>query len=406
MDIFRTAFGAATWRRLGPVGAGTVSIVRDPVRLLAVLAAAVFGLGTLDLYQHYQLGIAAAAGLSALRAAPLALVRRRPLPAWAGVLAATVLTAAVSHPVGPSEPWPWAVTSVLAALPVLAVLGTRRPPPVLAVVWASALAAGVVPLLLAPDRGSWTALIPVAALTAGALAGGWLARGRTDARRRLDQEVVRAEAERAGREALRERARLARELHDVIAHGLSMVTVRADSAPHRLAGVTPAIAAEFDAIAEAARGSLAELRQVLGVLRDPAAASDTAPLPGLADLPALVGPVPLTVAAPAGVPAAVQLTAYRVVQEALSNVRRHAPGTDAAVTVAATADALRVTVVNTAPAAPAPATGSGYGLAGMRERTDLRDGRLDAGPTADGGWRVEALLPLTPGGAAAGRADR
>jgi signal transduction histidine kinase len=367
--------------------------MRNPVAVLAVLAAAVLGLGTLDLHQHYQLGIAAALGLSVLRAAPLALVRARPLPAWAGVLAAVLVTAAVSHRVSPAEPWPWAVTSVLAALPVLAVLGARRRVPVLVALWVSALLAGLVPLLVAPDRGGWAALIPVAALTAAALAGGWLASGRADARRRLDEEVVRAESERAGREVLRERARLARELHDVIAHGLSMVTVRADSAPHRLAGVTPEIAAEFDAIAEAARGSLAELRQVLGVLRDPAATAETAPLPGLAELPALVGPG-LSLSAPDDVPAAVQLTAYRVVQEALSNVRRHAPDTDVTVTVGAAGDALRVTVVNTAPAVPVPVTASGYGLAGMRERTALRDGTLDAGPTPDGGWRVEALLPL------------
>lgn len=373
-----------------------MSPVRNPTVLLAVLAAAVLGLGTLDLHQHYQLGTAAAAGLSVLRAAPLLLLRTRPVAAWAGTLAAAVLTAVPAERVSPAEPWPWAVTSVLVALPVLAVLGARRPLPVLAAAWLSALAAGAVPLLLAPDRGGWGGLLPVAALTAAALTGGWLATGRTEARRRLAEEVVRVQAERAGRDMLRERARLARELHDVIAHGLSMVTVRADSAPHRLSAVTPEIAAEFDAIAEAARGSLAELRQVLGVLRDPAAATGTAPLPGLADLPALVGPVPLEVSAPDGVPPAVQLTAYRVVQEALSNVRRHAPGTDVAVTVAAAAGTLRVTVVNTAPAGPVAAAGSGYGLAGMRERTAVADGSLDAGPTPDGGWKVEAMLPLRP----------
>ncbi|HEY6744695.1 MAG TPA: histidine kinase dimerization/phosphoacceptor domain-containing protein [Mycobacteriales bacterium] len=295
----------------GSIRSETVSTVRNPVVLLAVLGAAVLGLGTLDLHQHYQLGIAAAAGLSLLRAAPLALVRTRPVAAWAGTLAATVLTAVPAERVSPEEPWPWVVTSVLAALPVLAVLGSRRPVPVLVAAWLSAVAAGAVPLLVAPDRGGWAGLLPVGALTAAALAGGWLATGRAEARRRLAQEVVRVQAERAGREMLRERARLARELHDVIAHGLSVVTVRADSAPHRLAGVTPAIAAEFDAIAEAARGSLAELRQVLGVLRDPAAASGTAPLPGLADLPALAGPVPVVVSAPPDVPPSVQLTAYR-----------------------------------------------------------------------------------------------
>jgi signal transduction histidine kinase len=362
---------------------------------LGVLAAAVVCFGSLDLHQHYSLAPAAAVGLSLLRAVPLALVLRRPLLAWGWTLAATVLTAAAAEPVTHSEPWPWAVTSVLAALPVLAVLGARRPRPELLAVWASALIAGAVPLLVAPDRGNWSGLVLVGALTAAALAGGDLARGRSEATRRLGAQVRATDAERAGREVLRERARLARELHDVIAHGLSEVTVRADSAPHRLADVSPAAAAEFGAIAEAARGALGELRQVLGVLRDPAGGAETAPLPGLAELPALAAGVPLTVdARPEAVPPVVQLTAYRVVQEALSNVRRHAPGTTATVTVTGDADTLRVRVANPAGARPGIGTGHGYGLAGMAERVALLDGTLDAGPAPDGGWRVDAVLPL------------
>jgi signal transduction histidine kinase len=85
------------------------------------------------------------------------------------------------------------------------------------------------------------------------------------------------------------------------------------------------------------------------------------------------------------------------VQEALSNVRRHAPGTGVTVTVAAADGSLRVTVVNTAPVEPVVAAGPGYGLAGMRERIALRDGRLAAGPTPDGGWQVDAVLPLAGG---------
>jgi signal transduction histidine kinase len=362
---------------------------------LGVLAAAVVCVGSLDLHQHYSLAGPAAVGLSLLRAVPLALVLHRPLLAWAWTLAATVLTAAAGGPVTHAEPWPWAVTSVLAALPVLAVLGARRPRPELVGVWASVLVAGAVPLLVAPERGNWSGLVAVGALTAAALVGGDLARGRSEATRRLGEQVVKTDAERAGREVLRERARLARELHDVIAHGLSEVTVRADSAPHRLADVSPAVAAEFDAIAEAARAALGELRQVLGVLRDPAGGAGTAPLPGLAELPALTGGIPLTVdARPETVPPVVQLTAYRVVQEALSNVRRHAPGTTAAVTVTGDPDTLRVSVTNPAGAAAATGIGPGYGLAGMAERVALLHGTLDAGPAPDGGWRVDAVLPL------------
>ncbi|HST65271.1 MAG TPA: hypothetical protein VLM05_08790, partial [Mycobacteriales bacterium] len=116
MEILRRRAGRdrSPSRPPGSAGSATVSPVRTPTTLLALLAAAVLALGPLDLHQHYGLGPAAALGLSALRAAPLALARSRPLAAWAGVLAATVLTAAVPHPVSASEPWPWAVTSVLA----------------------------------------------------------------------------------------------------------------------------------------------------------------------------------------------------------------------------------------------------------------------------------------------------
>jgi signal transduction histidine kinase len=361
-----------------------------PGRALAAVAVAVVAVGTLDLVQHYRLGIPAALALSLLRALPLGLALRRPLAAWAGTLVATVLTAVPAERVSPAEPWPWAVTSTLAALPVLAVVGARHRPPVLAAVYGSAVAAGTLPLLVAPGRGDRVDLIPMAVLAAVALAGGWLVRGRADARRSLVEQVRVTEGERAGRELLQERARLARELHDVIAHGLSVVTVRADSAPHRVADVSPAAAAEFTAIAEAARGSLAELRQVLGVLRDPDADPETLPLPGLADLPDLVGDPGLEV--PAGVPPAVQLTAYRVVQEALSNARRHAPGARSAVSVAAGDRALRVSVINAA-GGPSTGPGSGYGLAGMRERVALLGGTLRAGPRPDGGWQVEAVLP-------------
>jgi signal transduction histidine kinase len=350
-------------------------------RVLAATAVLITALGTLDLVQHYELGVAAAVGLSLLRVAPYLLLRR-PLLAWAGSLAATVLTALPADPVSAAEPWPWAVTSLLAAAPVLIVVGSRHRPPVLVAVLASALAAAA-GLLAAADRGQWYELVRTGALAGAALAAGWLLRGWLEARREVFRQVRRSEG-------LQERARLARELHDVIAHGLTEVTVRADSAPHRVPDVPPAAAAEFTAIADAARGALAELRQVLGVLRDPGADPDTLPLPGLADLPALAGDPGLAV--PAGVPPAVQLAAYRIVQEALRNARRHAPGAPCAVDLAVDGPALRVTVTNPAGGPPGP-PGSGYGLAGMRERAALHGGHLRAGPRPDGGWRVEAVLP-------------
>lgn len=133
------------------------------------------------------------------------------------------------------------------------------------------------------------------------------------------------------------------------------------------------------------------------MLRDPGADPQTAPLPGLAELPALAGAADLTVTAAGTVPPAVQLAAYRLVQEGLSNARRHAPGAPVSVAVTGAGPALRVTVAN-ATGGPSTGPGAGYGLAGMRERVALLGGTLRAGPRPGGGWQVEAVLPLEEAG--------
>ena len=364
-------------------------------RGVAVLAAAVVVLGSADLVQHYLVEPPAALGLSLLRAAPLVLLLRWPMLAWCGVLAASMGILGPRYPVSVTEPWPWLASSLLAALPVLAVVGAGpRRPRVLVAVWLSVPLAGALALLLAdPRRGSAAGLATPTVLAAVALGAGWLYANRTDYRALLGEQVRATDTERAAREVLRERARMARELHDVIAHGLSMVTVRADSAPHRLTGVTPEAAAEFGAIAEAARGALEDLRRVLGVLRDPDAAADSDPQPGLADLPVLARDATLSTDVTGPVPPAVQLIAYRVVQEALSNARRHAPGTAVAVRVATADGALRITVGN-GPGGRSAGRGAGYGLTGMRERVEPAGGTLHAGPRPDGGWQVDVTLPV------------
>lgn len=368
---------------------------RAEVTLTAVAALTVVA-GTLDLRQHYQVTDATALALSLLRAAPLAVVLRRPVLAWVLSLATIVLAALAADPVTPAEPWPWLVGSLPAYLAVLVVAAVGVQRRLLVPGWAAGLLMGGVLLTMAPERASWEGLLVPAILSAIALAGGDVVRGSAEARAGL-----RTERERRG--VLEERARIAREMHDVVAHGMSVVTVRADSAPYRLADVPPATAAEFAEIADAARDSLEQMRRLLTVLRGEVGTDLTAPQPGLTDLPTLVEtsrragvPVRLTSIARAADPA-IELAAYRLVQEALSNALRHAPGAAVEVTVATTADgSLRVEVTNEPPThPPEPDRAAGHGLTGMRERVGLLGGTVDLGGLPGGGWRVRAVLPAS-----------
>ncbi|MFU0243025.1 sensor histidine kinase, partial [Streptomyces scabiei] len=245
-----------------------------------------------------------------------------------------------------------------------------------------------------------------------ALLLGGVLRERYEVQRRLAEQETISEAERGRRTLLEERARIARELHDVVAHHMSVITVQADTAEYRLAALSPDVREEFTSIAATARESLGEMRRLLGVLRNEDAHGELAPQPGLAQIGQLVdatartgGPVEFT-PCDAEVPETVGLSAYRIVQEALANVVRHAPGAATHVSLAVSRPAdgqggerLTVLVVNDPPpqppAGPLEVGGTGHGLVGMRERVRLVGGTLDVGPLPDGGFRVAAQLPLT-----------
>jgi len=224
------------------------------------------------------------------------------------------------------------------------------------------------------------------------------------ARRALVCAAEATELEQARRAVLEERARIARELHDVVAHHMSLIAVRAETAPFRLAGLEAGVAAEFASLSGGARSALADMRRLLGVLRadQPAA---LAPAPQLADVPALiegarragVGVVFCQQPGPAPVPGPVGVCAYRIVQESLSNASRHAPGAPVSVTIGHDPHAVLLRVENgprRAAGGPGPAGGPGHGLAGMRERVGLLGGSLAAGPSRDGGFVVSAVLPI------------
>jgi len=366
--------------------------------------AALLVLTVMDLGQHYDVSLGAVLALAIARALALGLSWLRPRLAVVVSLFTTAVTAALTTPVASSEPWPWGTTAAFGHSFVLAIAGARglgrRE---LVGWWAATQAVGIVAIELAPDRGSWSSLITMAVLSAAAVVVGDLLRSRAEANRRLAEQETISKAERAERERLQERARIARELHDVVAHHLSVVVVRADSAPHRLPDVPDAVRAEFTGIADEARASLTEMRRVLRLLREPVQQTgELGPQPGLDQLAELVestrragADVQLVGAVPSGFDPAVELTAYRVVQEGLSNAVRHALHAAVQVAVRRRTGELEVTVQNEKPPRPVvPAPGSGHGLTGMRERVALLDGTVSAGPTPEGGYLVHALIPV------------
>ncbi|GAA3772610.1 histidine kinase [Microbacterium kribbense] len=221
-------------------------------------------------------------------------------------------------------------------------------------------------------------------------------RGRVTAVEQRQREVARlAVAE--------ERVRIAREVHDVIAHSLGVIAVQSDAAEAALAVDAARATAPVRAIRETARGALAEIRRVLDVLR-----ADDADLPGN-DSPGIAAITALVESARASglrlrsdvqvtsapLPRHIDLAGYRIVQECLTNVLKHAPDSDAVVTVAQTSRILTVRVVSTLPGgAGGGAIPAGYGIRGMRERAAALGGSLRAGPTGDGSFEVAARLPL------------
>ncbi|MFI7275997.1 sensor histidine kinase [Streptomyces sp. NPDC049879] len=248
-----------------------------------------------------------------------------------------------------------------------------------------------------------TDALAVTALFVVVLAGADMARARAVARRELVVAQELTEVEKARSAVLEERARIARELHDVVAHHMSLIAVRAETAPYRLPELGEPEREEFTAVAGAARESMGEMRRLLTVLRgeDPA---QRAPQPGLPDVASLVeesraagARVAYSAPEAAVVPATVGLGAYRIVQESLSNARRHAPGAPVKVDVEMRDDALRVRIVNEAPqdgrSAP-DGQGVGHGLQGMAERATALGGTFAASATESGGYRVAASLPL------------
>jgi signal transduction histidine kinase len=332
---------------------------------------------------------------------PLLLALRHPLIGWRigwlGLLAAPLFYV---------RWWgglPWDPVQVLVVLVLLCATGIRHDRPVLCWLWALTLVPWWFWILRDGSSVVTAALGSAAFLAMGVAVDGVGSRQRAQAA--LADQAEAADVERARRAVLEERARIARELHDVVAHHMSLMAVRAESAPHRLGELPDAVRAEFGWLSESAREALTDMRRLLGVLRSDQPAA-RAPQPGLPDLPGLIATarqagmavelLPLSV--PDQVPPSAGVCAYRIIQEALSNAGRHATGAPVTVSVRRDADAVTLRVANGPQTSAQPhANGQrpGHGLAGMRERAELLGGSLSAGPAPDGGFVVAAVLPLS-----------
>ena len=242
---------------------------------------------------------------------------------------------------------------------------------------------------------------------------GDLARTRRAYTAQLEDRAVRLEREReleSGRAVAEERARIARELHDVVAHNVSMMVVQAEAGPVVVERDPGRAVAAFDSIAATGRQALGEMRRLLGVLREGDQTLTLAPQPGIDQLPELVErvrragvPVELVIEGePAPLPPGVDLSAYRIVQEALTNTVKHAGPSRARVRVCYGERHLELEVTDDGRgpggAGNGRPGGQGQGLIGMRERVGLFGGRLEAGPRPEGGFAVVAHLPVDQAG--------
>ena len=230
----------------------------------------------------------------------------------------------------------------------------------------------------------------------------WYVGRRLRLRREHAAQRRRQRADEARRIVAEERTHIARELHDVVAHQVSMMTVQAGAA-QAVAEIDPAGAREaMAAVERAGRQTLDELRHLLGVLRPETGANGIGPVPGLTDLPRLIGQVTaagldvrLTDELTTPLPTRAQLSAYRIVQEALTNVLKHSgSGTRAEVHLREDGTDVVLEITDHAPPSTARPHAAGHGIIGMRERASLLGGTLEAGPRPEGGFRVVARFPV------------
>ncbi|AKU16628.1 sensor histidine kinase [Luteipulveratus mongoliensis] len=394
------AVGRGTW--VGTLGLGRAA--RAGLRLAAkqpdvlpVLAAAIMlAIAWPTIWVSHEVPASIQPVLALMEVAPLLMMRRWPFFAWVASAGGAVIWLFVDQTANAPMPWPVThflilLTAILVAAMLASVLEV-----VLVTVGSATLFFSAMPSELKP-WGVGAVLV---------VAFGLLIRWLVLSRRQLAAQSEATEVEKARRAVVEERSRIARELHDVVAHHMSMVVVQAQSAPYRLTDVSPEVREEFSGIESSARQALNEVRGVLGVLRQEESPADTAPQPGIAEMPGL-----LEATRNAGVdvswrldvrpeecPTGTALVLHRILQESLANATRHAPGAPVEVTLDRTAEGAEMAVRNGPPTRledvlPDEHSG-GNGIPGMRARAEAVAGRFYAAPSADGGFVVHVSVPL------------
>ena len=379
------------------------------VAVVSVYAVVLAGFAWHTLIEDFGIPNRLAGALAVAHAVSVVLCLYWPTTGWWMSLGSAVVATVVAEPDGVGVPL-WTGPSLVIHLSVLVLVGLRARARVLVEMWLLTLLAGVVLAVAVPGTSIYPDLVEMTALSGAVLILAGAVRARADALRRLAEQQNISDVERARRALLEERTRIARELHDVVAHHMSVIAIQAEAAPYRVPDLPEELAHSFAAIRSNALEALTELRRVLGVLRADGAEDDPAPQPTLNRLDDLVvnarsAGLAVTAAVdgpPRPLPPGVELSAYRIVQEALSNAMRHAPGSQVRVEVAHRPAGLEVRVVNGPPQMPpqippARSPGAGHGMPGMRERAAMLGGQLTAGPAPDGGYAVSAFLP-TGGG--------
>ncbi|MDQ0766900.1 sensor histidine kinase [Streptomyces canus] len=351
-----------------------------------------------------QLPVAGTLALQAGLVLPLLWRRRKPVVAFGAIAAVFVLQWSLNTPLR-------ADVALFVALYSLALHGRLRQLP-----WACAAMAGAMALVAVRVSAAvsvWDALFFLLSTATAALALGMMVRIRRAQLAGLRERAARLEIERDQRSRLAtatERTRVAREMHDIVGHNLSVIITLADAGAYAT-DIAPERGKEaLRLIGDTGRQALGELRRVLGVLREtadgPPDRPELSPQPGIADIEALCATVRAaglevvyrTSGDVDALDGGVQLTVYRIVQEALTNTLKHSDtGTRVYLAILVEDSRLTIRVKDTGPATPpGPPNEEGHGLVGMRERAALYDGTVSAGPTAAGGWNVEAVLDLTP----------
>jgi signal transduction histidine kinase len=337
--------------------------------------------------------------LGLVPAGAVAMTLIRPVGAWWVSLLSTPFVGVLG---GPWGDWPWTPAGFLSHFAVIVVVALRTRPRTAGWMWL--ITAGYAVFSDSVFNRGYSSNAPAMLFTSAvALLVVSMFLTRREAKQEVAAQQTVTAVERDRRTLLEERTTIARELHDVVAHHMSVVAIQAEAAPYRVENPPEELERAFATIRENAVAALTELRRILGVVRAEDYEAPDAPQPMLSDLDNLIANVrdagleteKTVTGAVRELPQGVELSAYRIIQEALSNALRHAPGSTARIEISYVLGGLGLRVVNTAPQGRVnPSPGAGHGITGMRERVTMLNGEMTAEPTDEGGYEVTAFIPV------------